>query len=269
MCALAFKNGELPEPVRSNGFLVPEFYETKFIFTYEKGKKDLEVTEEEKLVWSVILRIKIRDAGTPSALEIKILGLTKSEPLEVDQSYYVERLPIESWQLDLCNKNLNEMLKLSLYFGIEYLRYDENPITGEWFLKAKVQKGSLETGEWKLGSKGLEGVDPKKLKRQIEKVLDRRSLSNEDLKEVADIYEKEILRAKEQGTRAKPSKQIADYYGLTEDGADYRIRLAKEKGFLKKTNKVSATKAGSKKPTNRKEKKNEPTQSGRTKGRNR
>lgn len=33
--------------------------------------------------------------------------------------------------------------------------------------------------------------------------------------------------------------------------------------------KVSATKAGSKKPTNRKEKKNEPTQSGRTKGRNR
>ena len=33
--------------------------------------------------------------------------------------------------------------------------------------------------------------------------------------------------------------------------------------------KVSATNAGSKKPTNRKEKKNEPTQSGRTKGRNR
>ena len=260
MSALAFKN-DLPDPVRSNGFLVPETYETKFIFTDIKGF--------EKSVWSVLLVVKLREAGTPSALEIKILGLTKSEPLEVNPRYFVERLPVESWQIDLCNKNLNEMLKLSLYYGIEFLRYDEDPKTGEWFLKAKVQKESLGTNEWKLGSKGLEGIDPRKLKKQIEKVLDRRSLSNEDHLKVAEIYLDEIKRAKATKTKAKTSKRIAEYFGLTDDGADYRIKLAREKGFLKDTKKVSAPKAGSKKPTNRKEKKNEPTQNRRTKGRNR
>ena len=261
MCALAT---DFPDPVNSNGFFVPETYETKFIFSFEKTKKDLLVTDEEKMVWSVLLRIKIREAGTPSALEIKILGLTKSEPLEVNPQFFVERLPVEAWQIDLCNKNLNEMLKLSLFYGIEYLRYNE-----DGSIPLKVKKDSLGNDKWELGSRGFDSADPNKLRKQIDKILDRRSLSNEDFQKVAEIYEKEILRAKATGSRAKPSKRIADHYGLTEDGADYRIRLAREKGFLTKTKKVSATKAGSKKPTNRKEKKNEPTQSGRTKGRNR
>ena len=261
MCALTTG---FPDPVRSNGFLVPETYETKFIFSFEKTRKDYLVTDEEKMVWSVLLRIKIREAGTPSALEIKILGLTNSEPLEVNPRFSVERLPVESWQIDLCNKNLNEMLKLSLFYGIEYLRHNEDES-----ITVQVERNSLNEDQWKLGSKGFDLADPRKLKKQIEKQLDRRSLSDEDLKEVAEIYLKEIKRAEITGTRAKPSKRIAESFGLTEDGADYRIRLAREKGFLKKTNKFSAFKAGSKKPTNRKEKKYEPTQSGRTKGRNR
>ena len=46
-------------------------------------------------------------------------------------------------------------------------------------------------------------------------------------------------------------------------------KVIRNRNYRANQKKVSATKAGSKKPTNRKEKKNEPTQSGRTKGRNR
>lgn len=46
-------------------------------------------------------------------------------------------------------------------------------------------------------------------------------------------------------------------------------KVIRNRNHRAKLKKVSVNKAGSKKPTNRKEKKNEPTQSGRTKGRNR
>lgn len=61
-------------------------------------------------------------------------------------------------------------------------------------------------------------------------------------------------------------KRIKDTNKYCGESCSKVIRNRNHRAKLKK---VSATNAGSKKPTNRKEKKNEPTQSGRTKGRNR
>lgn len=263
MSALAFKN-DFPDPVRTNGFLVPETFETKFIFS------DSNNLTKSDYVWSVHLFIKIREAGTPAPLEVRILGLSKDEPLAVEPKYPVNRLPVESWQLEICNKYLNEMLKLSLAYGIEYLRYEEDPNSqAGWSLPLKVNRNSLGESEWKLGSRGYGNTDIIRLRKQIEKNLDRRSLSNEDHLLTSNLYKKELERAKRTGTKAKTSKVISEYFGITEDGADYRVKQAREKGFLPDKTKVSADKAGSKKPTNRKEKKNEPTQNRRTKGRDR
>lgn len=249
MCALAFKGG-YPDPVRSNGFLVPENFKTKFIFADSNGYS--------KLVWSVCLSIKIREAGTPAPQDIQILGQAKEEPLEVEPTSEVKRIPVESWQLDLCSKYLNEMLKLSLAYGIEYLRYEEDPNSdGNWSIPLRVKRDSIDSAEWVLGSRSIGTNQLNKLKRQIEKNLDRRALSNEDLLKVSELYLQEQRRAEASKTRAKPSKVIAEYFGLLEDGADYRIRQARLKGFLPAAKKkVSASKAGSKTTSKaRKEKK--------------
>lgn len=249
MCALAFKGG-YPDPVKSNGFLVPEFFETKFIFA--------DLNKHSNLVWSVCLKIRIREAGTPAPQEIQILGQTRDEPLELNPKIQVMRLPVESWQLDLCNKFLNEMLKLSLAYGIEFFRYEEDPdVEGNWSIPLRVKSESLTSQNWVLGARAIGSSQFTKMKRQIEKNLDRRALSNEDLLKVAELYLQELERARTTQTRAKPSKVIAEYFGLLEDGADYRIRQARLKGFLPKTTrKVSASQAGRKTtPKARKEKK--------------
>ena len=229
-----------PEPVESNGFLIPETFRTFFLV------EDLEFDRR----WVIELQVKIGEAGTPQASEILIRGFTNEKFFRKGFKPFDYYEPIEKWQIELTQQNLNELLTDSALYAIEYFRYEGTK--EDWSFPVKVKRDSLDSGQWELGSKGFENVDHKSLKRRYEKVIDRRGYTEEERLKTAQIVEENYWRAKNSGKRSKHGQEVARYFGLDIKGAEYKIKRARLTGYLNKENKVSIPKMESTKPKPRK-----------------
>ena len=223
-----------PEPVESNGFLIPESFRTFFLV------EDLEFDRR----WVIELQVRIGEAGTPQASEVLVRGFTNEKFFRKGFKPFDHYEPIEKWQIELTQQNLNELLTDSAIYAIEYFRYKGTK--DEWSFPVQVRRDSLESGQWELGSKGFENVDHKSLKRRFEKVVDRRGYTEEELLKTAQIVEENYWRAKNSGKRTKHGQEVARYFGIEIKGAEYKIKRAREAGYLTKENKVSIRKVGSK-----------------------
>lgn len=224
-----------PEPVEAYGFLVPETFETFFLIE----------DEEFDLRWSVELQVKIGEAGTASALAVTTRGLTSAKSFS--KSFY-DLEPVERWQLESTKTNLGEFLSSSLVMAIEFFRYEGTK--EEWRFPAKVKRSSLDSGQWELGSKGFENTDLRTLRKKIEKFQDKRTISQEDHLVTARLVAEEVERAKRTKTRSAHNLVVAKHFGLESEfgkGGQYRVRKAREAGYLTKDNKVSTPKVGRKK----------------------
>ncbi len=229
-----------PEPVESNGFLIPETFRTFFLV------EDLEFDRR----WVIELQVKIGEAGTPQASEVLVRGFTNEKFFRKGFKPFEDYEPIEKWQIELTQQNLNELLTDSAIYAIEYFRYEGSK--EDWSFPVKVKRDSLDSGQWELGSKGFENVDHKSLKRRFEKVIDRRGYTEEELLKTAQIVEENYWRAKNSGKRSKHGQEVARYFGLDIKGAEYKIKRARLTGYLNKENKVSIPKMESTKSNQRK-----------------
>jgi hypothetical protein len=233
-----------PDPVEAYGFLVPETFETFFMIE----------DEEFDLRWSIELQVKIGEAGTASALAITTRGLTTSKSFA--KSFY-DLEPVERWQIESTKNNLGELLISSLVMAIEFFRYEGTK--EEWRFPARVKRSSLDSGKWELGSKGFANTDLRTLRKKVEKFQDRRAISQEDHLITARLVAEEVARAKATKTRSTHNLVVAKYFGLESEfgkGAQYRVKRARELGYLTKDNKVSTPKVESKKPQTKKAVKN-------------
>jgi hypothetical protein len=224
-----------PEPVEAYGFLVPETFETFFLIE----------DEEFDLRWSIELQVKIGEAGTASALGITTRGLTTSKNFA--KSFY-DLEPVERWQIESTKNNLGDLLISSLVMAIEFFRYEGTK--EEWRFPARVKTSSLDSGKWELGSKGFANTDLRTLRKRIEKFQDRRAISQEDHLITARLVAEEVARAKATKTRSTHNLVVAKHFGLESEfgkGAQYRVKRARELGYLTKDNKVSTPKVGRKK----------------------
>ena len=224
---------EYPDPVEAYGFLLPKTFRTYFLV--EDGRFDRR--------WSVELLVQFGEAGTAVAQEVITRGFTNDR--KFGKNYTLSNLEaVERWQIDATKNALSDLLTVSTLYAIEYYRYtgtiDDHALT------VKVRKESLDSGNWELGSRGFEDTDSKTLRKLIEKYQDRRGISQEDHLLTARLVADEIERAKNEKTRSRHNLVVADFFGLTQDGGEYRVRKAREAGFLTENNKVSAKKAGSK-----------------------
>jgi hypothetical protein len=224
---------EYPDPVESNGFLIPETFRTFFLV------EDLEFDRR----WVIELQVKIGEAGTPQATEVLVRGFTNEKTFRKGFKPFDNCEPIEKWQIESAQQNLHDLLTVSALYAIEYFRYKGTK--EDWSFPVRVKKDSLESGQWELGSKGFENVDLKTLKKRIEKVVDRRGYSEEELLKTAQIVEENYWRAKNSGKRSKHGQEVALYFGLDIKGAEYKIKRARESGYLSKENKVVLSKSGS------------------------
>lgn len=224
------------DPVESSGFLIPETFRTFFLV------EDLEFDRR----WVIELQVKIGEAGTPQATEVLVRGFTNEKSFRKGFKPFESYAPIEKWQIEATQQNLNDLLTVSAMYAIEYLRYKGTK--DDWSLPLRIRKDSLDSGQWELGSKGFENVDLKSLKKRIEKVVDRRGYTEEELLKTAQLVEKEFWRAKNSGKRSRHGEVVASWFGLTPKGAEYKISKAREAGFLSKENKVSIPKMEKAKP---------------------
>ncbi len=224
---------EYPDPVESNGFLIPETFRTFFL---------IEDSEFDRR-WVIELQVKIGEAGTPQATEVLVRGFTNEKTFRKGFKPFDNYEPIEKWQIETTQQNLHDLLTVSAVYAIEYFRYKGTK--EDWSFPVRVKKDSLESGQWELGSKGFENVDLKTLKKRIEKVVDRRGYSEEELLKTAKLVEEEFWRAKNAGKRSRHGQEVARYFGLDIKGAEYKIKRAREAGYLSKENKVVLSKSGS------------------------
>ena len=224
-----------PEPVEAYGFLVPETFETFFLIE----------DEEFDLRWSVELQVKIGEAGTASALAVTTRGLTSAKSFS--KSFY-DLEPVERWQLERTKTHLGEFLSSSLVMAIEFFRYEGTK--EEWKFPVRVKTSSLDSGQWELGSKGFANTDLRTLRKKIEKFQDKRTISQEDHLITARLVAEEVERAKRTKTRSAHNLVVAKHFGLESEfgkGGQYRVKKAREAGYLTKDNKVSTPKVGRKK----------------------
>jgi len=189
--------------------------------------------------------VKIGEAGTASALAITTRGLTTSKSFS--KSFY-DLEPVERWQIESTKNNLGDLLISSLVMAIEFFRYEGTK--EEWRFPARVKTSSLDSGKWELGSKGFANTDLRTLRKKIEKFQDRRAISQEDHLITARLVAEEVARAKATKTRSTHNLVVAKHFGLESEfgkGAQYRVKRARELGYLTKDNKVSTPKVGRKK----------------------
>ena len=225
-----------PDPVEAYGYLIPETFETFFLIEDDEFDRR----------WSIELQVKIGEAGTASALAVVTRGFTYSKSFKKNHN---DLEPVERWQLETTKNALGDLLISSLAMGIEFFRYEGTK--EDWSFPIKVQTSSLNSGKWILGSKGFEDTDLRTLRKKIEKFQDKRSISQEDHLLLARIVEEEYSQAKANKKRSRHNQKVAEWFGITVEGAEYRVSKAREAGYLTKDNKVSTPKVGRKNTTNK------------------
>lgn len=223
---------DFPEPVEAYGFLIPETFQTYFLIE----------DEEFNQRWSIEMKVKIEEAGSPVALEVITRGFTYAKRFNKDFLPFEDLSPVSRAQIEATKTALGELLVISTLYAIEFFRYEGTK--ENWIIPLQIKRSSLDSSSWELGSKGFQNIDSKTLRKQIEKYQDRRPLSQEDHLLTARLVAEEVERAKSEGKRSRHNQVIMDKFGLTIHGAEFRVKRAKDEGFLTKDNKVSAKKAG-------------------------
>jgi hypothetical protein len=226
-----------PEPVEAYGFLIPETFETFFLIQDEEFDRR----------WSIELQVKIGEAGTASALSVITRGFTNSKSFE---KVFEDLEPVERWQIESTKNNLGDLLISSLVMAIEFFRYEGTK--EDWRFPVRIKTSSLDSGKWELGSKGFANTDLRTLRKRIEKFQDKRSISQEDHLTLARIVAEEFALAKANKKRSRHNQKVAEWFGITVEGAEYRVQQARKAGYLTKENKVSTPKVESKKPQTKK-----------------
>ena len=225
----------LPEPVEAYGFLLSETFKTYFL---------IEDSDFDRR-WSVELEVKILEAGTASALSVTTRGFTNAKSFRNRFLQFDDLEPVKREQIETTKTQLKDLLAFSLLTAIEFFRYEGTK--DEFKLPVRVSKASLDSGIWELGSRGFANTDTKTLRKEIEKYQDRRAIAQEDHLILARIVEEEVSRAKSEKRRSAHNEKVAEWFGITVGGAEYRTRQAREAGYLTKDNKVSTPKVGRKK----------------------
>jgi hypothetical protein len=227
-------SSDFPDPVEAYGFLVPETF--KIYFLIEDSEFDRR--------WSVELEVKILEAGTASALSVTTRGFTNAKSFRKNLNEFDDLQPVERWQLETTRIQLGDLLVISLGCAIEFFRYSGTK--EDWSIPLKVSRASLDSrGSWELGSRG---ENSKELRKQIEKFQDRRAISQEEHLITARLVAEEVARAKSTKSRSRHNIVVSDYFGLGgSKGGQYRVKQAREAGYLTKDNKVSTPKVGRKK----------------------
>ncbi len=218
------------KPIEAFGSLLPENFRTFFLLN---GRK-------EELNWIVEMRIQIMKAGTPQATEITCKGFTKAKTLQ-NLSTITEFEPIQAWQLLAVNSLLKEFLFLSVELALSSLTFSgtlENPEEPESVLR--FYKDGREPERIMKRTKEFSQIELKEIRKKVERVIDRRGISEEDHLETAWLVEEEVLRTKNTGEKSRHNIAVSNHFGISDKGAQYRIAQAREKKYLGTDNKVSA-----------------------------
>lgn len=219
------------KPIEAFGSLLPEYFRTFFLLNGRKEGQN----------WIVEMQIQIMKAGTPQATEITCKGFTQAKTLQ-NLSAITEFEPVQAWQLLAVNSLLKEFLFLSVELALSSLAFSgtlESPEEPESVLRYNKDTGKNER-MLISNTKEFSQIELKEIRKKVERLIDRRGISEEDHLETAWLVEEEVLRAKNTGEKSRHNIVVSNHFGISDKGAQYRIAQAKEKKYLGKDNKVSA-----------------------------
>jgi hypothetical protein len=206
---------------------LPSYFETQFLVRSLNSDKN----------WSVELVIKFGEAGTPYAEKITIHGLTSDTSFR----FYGGRLlpfrdleGIQRWQSEEVFKNQTELVYESVALAIQGLAYKGT--IDNWGIPVRIKDDELQLFQREV----LNSKESREIRRQVQALTYGGSVSNEELKETARIYREEIKNAESAKRRARPKLAVAEYFGIKDKSAEYRIQRSREERFLEPVKKVSA-----------------------------
>jgi hypothetical protein len=216
-----------PDPIEVFDRLLPSYFETQFLVRSLNNDKN----------WSVELVIKFGEAGTPYAEKITIHGLTSDTSFR----FYGGRLlpfrdleGIQRWQSEEVFKNQTELVYKSVALAIQGLSYKGT--IDDWGIPVRIKNDELQLFQREV----LNSKESREIRRQVQALTYGGSVSNEELKETARIYREEIKNAESAKRRARPKLAVAEYFGIKDKSAEYRIQRSREERFLEPVKKVSA-----------------------------
>lgn len=216
-----------PDPIEVFDRLLPSYFETQFLVRSLNSDKN----------WSVELVIKFGEAGTPYAEKITIHGLTSDTSFR----FYGGRLlpfrdleGIQRWQSEEVFKNQTELVYESVALAIQGLAYKGT--IDDWGIPVRIKDDELQLFQREV----LNSKESREIRRQVQALTYGGSVSNEELKETARIYREEIKNAESAKRRARPKLAVAEYFGIKDKSAEYRIQRSREERFLEPVKKVSA-----------------------------
>jgi hypothetical protein len=222
-----------PDPIEVFDRLLPNHFESSFLVKSPNSDR----------CWCIELSIKFGEAGTPYAEKISIQGLTSDTAFRF---YDGQLLPfrdlegIQRWQSEEIFKNQTELIYESVLSAIECLAYKGT--IDNWGIPMRIKGEELQLFQ----REELNSNKRKELRRQVQTLTDRRAIPLEDLKEVGRIYKEEFRNAKSAQRRPRMVLAVKDYFGISDDTAEYWIKRSREEGFIPPIKKVSAKSAGSK-----------------------
>ena len=216
-----------PDPIEVFDRLLPSYFETQFLVRSLNSDKN----------WSVEFLIKFGEAGTPYAEKITIHGLTSDTSFR----FYGGRLlpfrdleGIQRWQSEEVFKNQTELVYESVALAIQGLAYKGT--IDDWGIPVRIKDDELQLFQREV----LNSKESREIRRKVQALTYGGSVSNEVLKETARIYREEIKNAESAKRRARPKLVVAEYFGIKDKSAEYRIQRSREERFLEPVKKVSA-----------------------------
>ena len=222
-----------PDPIEVFDRLLPNHFETALLVKSPNSEK----------CWLVELVIKFGEAGTPYAERISYQGLTSDSAFRF---YGGQLLPfsdlegIQRWQSEEVFKNQTELVYESVVMAIQGLAYKGT--IDNWGIPIRIQNEELQL----FMREELNSKERKELRMQVQALTDRRAIPLEELKETARIFKEEFRNAESAKRKKRMVLVVSDYFGITHDSAENRIKRAREEGFIEPVKKVSAKSAGSK-----------------------
>ncbi len=189
------------------------------------------------LNWSVELRIKIGELGTPILKSLTHRGLSRQKEISIDAfGNYIstsEHSGVSRKQLALVEKNLGDLIDKSLSLMLA----SHSPATGEGFTVLSRNR--------KVSEKEL-----MRFRKEMKNRSAKTKLTPEFLSDISKIYLAEVARSKKAGDRCRTTEVIWEATGFKSDKRTVEVWVSKarKEGFLPKSNKkkVSAKTAGSK-----------------------
>ena len=226
--AITVPLGEL-ETVELLNYQVPKEIVAYFLI------KDESHLNRKGLNWSVELRIKIGELGTPILQSLTHRGLSMQREITIDGlgNYVItsEHSAVSRKQIGLVEKNLGNLLDQSLSLMLKTHLPDKGGFT-------------ISPGSRKVQTKDL-NLFRKEMKNRSAKT----KLTPEFLLFISKIYLGEVERAKRAGDRSRTTEVIWEATGFQSDKKTVEAWVAKARreGFLPPSvhKKISASKAGS------------------------